>query len=354
MTCADQIAPSKVDWLWQNRVPLGTLTSFAGDPKLGKSLITIHVAAAVSRGWVLPHSDTPCPVGSTVLMCAEDDPAKTIVPRLIAAGADLSKVHIVQSTILPDGSEVLPSLRADVDAIRAAAARLRDCRLIAIDPVSAYLSGVDERRNAMIRRVLSPFSILAEQQGAAVVLVDHLTKSGATNGKYRVLGSIGGVGTCRACFLFVPDPTDPARRRSLMLDNGGNLAEAAPPLAYTIEDQGDGIPCVNWSNEHVDITVEEALRPRWKARTRPGNREPTDCARWLTEQLAGDPVPADELIRAGLEAGFATRTLYRAREHIGATSSRDGFGPGSKTYWRLRRGHGYPARVKADHKRARA
>ena len=83
-------------------------------------------------------------------------PAATIVPRLTTAGADLSKVHLLESVILANGSETLPSLRHDIDAITAAAARLGDCRLIVIDPVSAYLKGVDDNRNAVsARRVLT-------------------------------------------------------------------------------------------------------------------------------------------------------------------------------------------------------
>ncbi len=93
-------------------------------------------------------------------MSAEDDPARTIVPRLTAAGADLAKIHILESVILANGSETLPSLRADIDAITAAAARLGDCRLIVIDPVSAYLKGVDDNRNAVLRGAL----IAAEQR----------------------------------------------------------------------------------------------------------------------------------------------------------------------------------------------
>ena len=125
---------------------------FAGDPKLGKSYVTLAMAAALSRGLPLPMGDRPNRPGSTILMSAEDDPARTIVPRLMAAGADLAKVHILESVVLANGSETLPSLRADIDAITAAAARLGDCRLIVIDPVSAYLKGVDDNRNAVVAR----------------------------------------------------------------------------------------------------------------------------------------------------------------------------------------------------------
>ena len=40
--------------------------------------------------------------------------------------------------------------------IAAAADRLGDCRLIVVDPVSAYLGGVDDHRNAEVRGILSP------------------------------------------------------------------------------------------------------------------------------------------------------------------------------------------------------
>ena len=108
-----------------------------------------------------------------------DDPARTIAPRLIASGADLTKVHILESVVLANGTEALPSLRADIDAITAAAVRLGDCRLIVIDPVSAYLRGVDDNRNAACAECSRRSTRLAERLGAAVVLVSHLTKTGS-------------------------------------------------------------------------------------------------------------------------------------------------------------------------------
>ena len=150
LTCAGDLEPRDVEWLWSGRVPLGMLTMFAGDPKLGKSYVTLAMAAALSRGLPLPLSDRPDQPASTILMCAEDDPIRTIVPRLCAAGTDRAKVHILESIVLANGSEALPSLRADIDAITDAARRLGDCRLIVIDPVSAYLSGIDDHRNAAL------------------------------------------------------------------------------------------------------------------------------------------------------------------------------------------------------------
>ncbi len=241
-------------------------------------------------------SDVPGRVGSAILMSAEDDPARTIAPRLTAAGADLTKIHILESVILANGSETLPSLRADVDAITAAAERLGDCRLIAIDPVSAYLKGIDDNRNAVLRGVLTPLKRLAERLGAAVVLVSHLTKGTSANGKHRVLGSIAYVGACRANHLFVADPRDPTGRRVLLLDNGGNVAPPATTLAFVIEDRGRG-PRVVWSDETVPITAGEALRPRQEIA---GHElvDAQECGEWLRDFLLDGPKPSTEVLKA--------------------------------------------------------
>ena len=260
LTCAVDLEPRNVDWLWPGRVPLGMITMFAGDPKLGKSFVTLAMAAAVSRGLPLPMGDLPNQPGSTILMSAEDDPARTIVRRLITAGADLNKIHVLESVFLANGSEALPSLRADIDAITAAASRLGDCRLIVVDPVSAYLKGVDDNRNAALRGVLTPLkrspSGWVPRSYSSAISPKRLGQQQAPG----VLGSIAYVGACRANHLFVADPHDPTGRRVLMLDNGGNVAPAAPTLAYVIDDCGSG-PKVVWADNPVAITIEQASDP---------------------------------------------------------------------------------------------
>jgi putative DNA primase/helicase len=333
LTCAVNLRAREVEWLWAGRVPLGMITMFAGDPKLGKSYVTLAMAAAVSRGLPLPMSDLPNQAGSTILMSAEDDPARTIVPRLTAAGADLTKIHILESLILANGCETLPSLRADIDAITAAAAGLGDCRLIAIDPVSAYLKGVDDNRNAVLRGVLTPLKKLAERLGAAVVLVSHLTKGNSANGKHRVLGSIAYVGACRANHLFVADHRDPTGRRVLLLDNGGKVAPPATPLAYMIEDSGSG-PRVVWIDETAPITVEEALKPQ-EAPSVNGEQadERHECNGWLRSFLADGLKSSNEVFKAGHAAGFSKDQIRRAKYRIGAVARKEGFDKNAQWSW---------------------
>ncbi len=337
LTRADTIAPKAVEWLWRNRIPRGMLSLFSGDPKLGKSYLMFAMAAAVSRGVALPGDDPPKGPGSVIIMSAEDDPARTIIPRLIAAGADLSRVHILESVIISEGVEAPPSLRADMLAIEDAARRLPDLQLIIIDPVSAYLDGVDDHKNAQVRGVLSPLKALAERLNVATVLVSHHAKSGGTNGKHRVIGSIAYVGACRANWMCVRDKDDPTGRRVLLLDNGCNLAPTQPGLVYVIEDRGDG-PRVEWIDGTIEKDADTVLREIAEAQAETG--DPTraairrECEEWLRETLAAVPKGVKEVFRLGSEAGYSQDQLKRAKVAIGARSEKEGFGDG--WVWSLR------------------
>jgi putative DNA primase/helicase len=340
LTCAADVTPRPVDWLWEGRVPLGMLTLFAGDPKLGKSFVTLGLAATVSRGAPMP--DTPnvgTTPGAVVILSAEDDLARTIVPRLQAAGADRSRIHVLESVYLADGLEALPSLRSDCDAIEGAIEASGDCRLVIVDPVSAYLGGTDDHRNAELRGLLSPLKALAERRGVAVVLVTHLNKGAGTNAKHRVTGSIAYVGACRANYLFVRDREDATGRRVLMCSIGVNVAPDPATLAYRIEDRGDG-PAVEWEADPVSITAEQALAAEADAGAEQAER--SACEKWLRETLAAGPVPSRDVEKAGKDAGFNLTELKRAKTRIGAVSKREGFGANSKCHWSLPKGDGRP------------
>ncbi len=322
------------------------LTLFSGDPKLGKSLVALSVLAAVSRGGPLPGTDPDSPVsaarGSAILLSAEDDPARTIVPRLLAAGADLDRIHILSSMLEPEfrgcsgrpAAHVPANLRMptasadDLRAIERRAAALGDCRLIVFDPITAYLGG-----EADIRRTLNPLKEMAARLGATILLVTHLSKQGAsgTNGKYRVRGRIDYVGVCRSNTLFLADPDDPTGRRRLMLDNGGNLGATQPGLAYVVQDAGDAAR-VDWLPETIDLDADGAL-----ARTARINRSGTTsrlgrrqaCEEWLRGYLADGPKPVKECEQAAMAAGFNRGLLERARGALAIRGIRAGFGKGA-------------------------
>lgn len=95
--CMADVTPKPVAWLWKGRIAKGRPTVIAGDPGLGKSLVTANLAAHITTGRPWPVDAAPCERGSVIILSAEDDPEDTIRPRLDAAGADVSQVHIIEA-----------------------------------------------------------------------------------------------------------------------------------------------------------------------------------------------------------------------------------------------------------------
>lgn len=119
-------------------------------------------------------------------MSAEDGIQDTIIPRLMAAGADTTRVHIVASATKPDGTgRKTFSLKTDVDLLEAKAKEIGCVRLIIVDPISAYMGGSDGNGNVETREVLEPLADMANRLRIAVVAVTHLNKGGS-GGKQRI------------------------------------------------------------------------------------------------------------------------------------------------------------------------
>jgi twinkle protein len=94
---ASEIEPERVEWLWPGRIARGKITCIAGEPGTGKSQLSIATAAAISTEGNWPCGEGSAPFGSVIILSAEDGAADTIVPRLIAAGADRERVHIISA-----------------------------------------------------------------------------------------------------------------------------------------------------------------------------------------------------------------------------------------------------------------
>jgi putative DNA primase/helicase len=95
MQCAADITVKPPEWLWPGRVAIGKLTLIAGEAGLGKSQVSIAMAGAVTTGGPWPCGEDRSPLGDVIFLCAEDGAADTIVPRLMAIGANLRRVHII-------------------------------------------------------------------------------------------------------------------------------------------------------------------------------------------------------------------------------------------------------------------
>lgn len=168
-----EVVPIK--WLWPERIARGKLTIIAGHPGLGKSQVTIALAAVVATGGRWPVDNTLCERGDVLMLSAEDNAADTIRPRLEAAGADIDRVEVLDGVVEGfdlDGSKVSRplNLKTDIAALAALFASRPDLALFVVDPVSAYLGSTDSHVNADVRSLLAPLAALAAKYGVAAVL----------------------------------------------------------------------------------------------------------------------------------------------------------------------------------------
>lgn len=318
----DSVTREVLDWLWPGRIPLGKLTLLAGDPGLGKSFVTLDIAARVSRGDAWP--DQPLfkqPVGGVILLNCEDDLADTIAPRLDKAGADDKQILAIEGVQSADKRRHF-SLDVDVPRLEEVLAQRTDTRLVVIDPVAGYCGKVDSHNNTEVRGMLAPLADLARRHRVAIVSVTHLSKSAGTKAVYRAMGSLAFAAAARAVWAIVKDINDPLRR--LFLPAKFNLAHEPSGLAYRIEEGR-----VAWETDPVSMHADDAFEAELESHSEKGGRggDRREACAWLRSQLANGPLASNEIIADAKEQGISERTLRRAFKEISCRAKKgvDGF-----------------------------
>jgi len=338
-----ELTSEKIRWLWPGRIPLGRLTLLVSDPGLGKSLLALDIAARVSTGapWPdsqpssNPQSEVPNPKSpaSVLLLTAEDDFADTVRPRLEALGADCDRI-LGLATVPGDDPYGAPrdfALARDLTRLYDLLNAMPDCRLIVIDPISAYLGRTNEHSNSDIQSLLRRLATIARQRDIAILAVSHLRKKDGA-AVHRPMGSLAFVAASRASWAICQDPADPAKRLFLPVKN--NLAPAASGLAFTIESH-DGAPQIRWSPEPVSYSLDFAIAAA-RAAGRP-NEERQHAIKWLKERLEKSDHKACDIREEAEVQGVTPSTLRRAFREIGGKTVRKGTFPLADWYWTLPR-----------------
>ena len=329
------VEEEEVEWLWPYRIPIGKLTLLAGDPGLGKSFVTVNMAARVSTGSSWPDCPgIPQPVGSVVMFNCEDDVADTILPRLRQAGGNAQKVFCLQGVSTTDSQGRKQTrgftLNRDLPSLTNVLEANPDVRLVVIDPISAYCGGTDSHKNADVRGMLAPLAELASKRRVAVVMVTHLAKGTSGKSVYRAMGSLAFTAAARAVWHVAKDNNDESRR--LILMSKMNVCQETTGLAYRLE---DGRVC--WEEAPVEMTADEHLATEdRKARSSTENGQAViEASAWLQDLLANQPLPANCVKDMADDAGISGSTLKRAKRRVGVRSERTGFGQGSVVCWTL-------------------
>jgi DNA polymerase len=340
-TRAASIEITALEWIWLYRFAIGKLGLIVGLPDEGKGLFLADIAARVTRGLPWPCGEGFAPRGNVLLLSAEDDPSDTVVPRLIAAGADLERIEIV-SMVRADNKDRMFSLVTDLELLRAKIAAVGDVRLVQIDPISAYLGvgKIDSFRTTDVRAVLSPLVSLAAELRVGVTGIMHFNKKvDVTNALLRISDSLAFGATSRHVYAVVDDREN---HRKLVVRGKNNLA---PPdqkaLAFEFDSRKVGVdaktgeeiraPHIVWQSQHVDVTATEAMLAAAESKA-PAARDAAKI--FLKETLADGPIASDEVEEAAAANGIAERTLYRAKADLKIRAVKDGPMKDGQRTWR--------------------
>jgi hypothetical protein len=232
LTPASEIRVRRTDWLWAGRIALGTLSLLAGPEGLGKSTLSYEITARITQG-TLPekHFGTP----RSVLVCASEDSWEhTIVPRLIAAAADLTRVFRID-VVDADDIHVGLNLPRDVAAIEQVA-KDTGAALLLLDPLMSRLSDtLDTHRDGDVRRALEPLVAIADRTSMAILGLIHHNKSGSSDPLTLVMASKAFTAVARSVHTVVADPDDETGGRRLFGTPKNNLGRSdMPTLSFTI------------------------------------------------------------------------------------------------------------------------
>ena len=226
MLCYKDIEQTSVEWLWFPYIPFGKLTIIQGNPGEGKTYFTMMLTAACTNRKLFPNMED-IESFNVIYQTAEDGMGDTIKPRLLEAGADLSRGMVI------DDSE--EALTLSDDRIEKAV-RQNHVRLVIIDPVQAFIGAdVDMNRANEVRPVFRKLGMIAEKTSCAIVLIGHLNKSSGTQSTYRGLGSIDIMAAVRSLIFIGKVRKDPTTR--VLIHEKSSLAPPGETMAFKLGDE---------------------------------------------------------------------------------------------------------------------
>jgi hypothetical protein len=336
-----EVPMEPVQWLWLNRLARGKVAMLCGDSALGKSQISCGFMAALTKSGVWPDGTT-APLGSVILLSAEDGIADTVRPRAESAGADTNRVHVLQRVHV-EGKPKSFSIQANCDLLSAKARELGDVALVIVDPVTAYLGGdMDSHRTTEVRAAMLPLQDFAEQQRVAILGIIHPPKAPGLKAINYIAGSGAFAHGPRFLALIIEDPELPGR--NLMLPYKNSLGPLPPGIGYGIVSafvptpKGDILTSrIEWDSRPVTMTANEAL-----AKTAE-NEKPTATGKaeefLRGKMVSGQEYPAGEIFEEAEKAGIASRTLKRASKDMGVKKTKSmktpGQGGGGGWWWKI-------------------
>ena len=209
-----------------------------GNPDVGKSLVAIDTVARLTTGKEWFDCPNENPISEALILAAEDDWSDTLCPRLVAAGADLTKVRWLKlSCSDTDTSDVRElALDTDMKVLRDFLADHPAIHLVVIDPISSYLGNKKMNEEQSVRSVLTPLKNLADRFDVCVVAIMHLNKKVELDAIHRIGGATAFTGVARIVWMCAPKPVEDDEPKSdelyMVRVKGNIIARSTLGLSY--------------------------------------------------------------------------------------------------------------------------
>jgi len=329
----DSIMPEAIRWVWPGWLAAGKVHLLAGAPGCGKTTITLAIAAAITNGKTWPDGTRCDSLGDVLIWSGEDDLADTLIPRLIAEGADTRRTHFVRG-VCKDGEMRPFDPSTDVHLLIDVAKKIPGLRMVIIDPVSVAVAG-DSYKNAEVRRGLQPLVDFAASAGVALLGISHLTKGGATSDPAsRVLGSVAFVAVARIVWLAAKVHGADDGERRVLVRAKSNIGPDGGGFGYDLE-QIESAPGIYASHilwgEQLIGSARVLLSDDDEGSTQRGQQAQVEA--FLRERLAQGTSPSSTLRKEGEAAGYKWKILCAAADRIGVRKTKGGYQ--GAWYWSL-------------------
>ena len=310
---ADGIAMEPIHWLWDGWLAAGKLHILAGNAGCGKTTLALSLAAAITTGGKWPDGTTAA-TGDVLMWSGEDDPATTLVPRLVACGADRRRVKFLKAA--SDGRPFNPA--KDLPLLRAAFENGLHAKLLIVDPIVSVVGSADSHKNAEVRQALEPLVRLAAEFNFAVIGITHLTKgTQGQNPAERITGSLAFGALARVVMIAAKSEASEEQLSSFALARAkSNIGPDWGGFGYTLErvPVGNGVvgQKVLWGDT-LGGTTRDVL-----SSLEGGDKGMDEARDWLEKILTANPIglSANEIIAAGKSCGFSRDKLGRAKRSL--------------------------------------
>ncbi len=330
---ASTIKPKTIKYLQPEIIPLGHITNIVSQEEAGKSVLSNSIAAIVSTGsaWTnAPQNNNP--KGDVIIFTHEESPEEVAVPRLIANGADLDRIHFAENIVTKDGTESFFDIEYDIPVLDTMLDIFPRTRLVIFDPINSY-SSCNENSNREVRQALKPLIDFAVRKGIAVLALTHLNKKIDIGYINRTIGSRAWSAVPRMSWGIrveqveddTGDKTDTGYR--FLLNIKCNLGRRPKGLKFSIEDGGKVI----YYTDRVSMSMDDSALKTNKI---------IEATEWLGEKIGTGSITSKALFEAGEDFGFNEKLLRKAGKNLNVDTKTIEYG--GLSFWTLPEGDDNP------------